>query len=178
MSLATELNSIKSRVKAECARRKYTGSVEAYAGTAYDYSYAPASGIRVREEHYEKNAIPLNVINSGRIATTDGARIVEATDLNAMKSFLTTLESRVYSDKNGTDCAASCTGMCYSCTGTCGGGCSGCSGSCQGGCSSTCTGACANACASCNACGGTCGGGCKGTCRGGCTGGCTYYGGI
>ena len=170
MSLATELNAIKSRVKTECARRKYTGSVEEYAGTAYDYSYAPASGIRVREEHYEKNAIPLNVINSGRIATTDGARIVDAADLNAMKTFLTTLESRKYNDKNGTDCAASCTGMCYSCTDKCTGSCTSCSGSCSGGCSG-CSGTCQGDCT--GSCNNTCYGSCVGSCYIYCTGGCS-----
>ena len=39
---ATDLNSIKSRVKAEMKRRTRNGSVSSYGSTAYDYSVGPA----------------------------------------------------------------------------------------------------------------------------------------
>ena len=55
---ADRFNELKARVKAECQRRAYSGSVSSYGGTAYDYSVVPAAGVIVKEEHREKNSNP------------------------------------------------------------------------------------------------------------------------
>ena len=183
---AARFNALKARVKAECARRCYTGSVETYAGTKYDYTKTPAADRIAQEEHYEKLAVPMHAINSTNTAQTDGNRIISDAELTEMEALITAYETRTMTDRSGKgDCSASCTGACYTgCTGTCTGGCqSGCSntctGTCSGGCSSTCKNTCSGSCSSCT---GTCTGscysgcyGCSGTCSGSCTsctGGC------
>lgn len=188
---AQRFKNLKARVKAECQRRSYTGSVASYGGSSYDYTTAPASGKKIAKEHYEKLAVPLHAINSTKFPTTSGTRIIKASDLTAMETFLTSAEGRSKTS-TATDCSASCTGLCSGCTGTCTGGCTGCSGSCTGSCTSctgsctgSCSGGCGDACTSCTGtclgnCTGTCSTGCwstcKGTCSGGCSGTCTIAG--
>lgn len=168
------IKELKSRAKAECARRNSTGSVSSYAGTAYDFSLIPAAGVVVKKEHYEKTAVPLNAINSTQITKVSAENsVVKDSDFVTMETFLTVAESRNKNDKSGTDCSASCTGMCYSCTGTCEGTCTGCTGctSCTG-CSGCGTG-CATGCSGCGSgCANTCEGWCTDVCTG-CKGGCS-----
>jgi hypothetical protein len=42
---ASRLIDLKARIKAECQRRKYNGSVESYGGSNYDYSTIPAKNV-------------------------------------------------------------------------------------------------------------------------------------
>lgn len=177
---ADRFNELKARVKAECQRRAYSGSVSSYGGTTYDYSVVPATGVVIKDEHREKIATPLNAINSDVITKTTGIETIGEADMVAMEAFTTTLETRTQADYQGTDCRSGCTGMCYGCQGTCYNACTsctGCSGSCGDvctygctyscqGCSGTCFAACADSCS--NGCGGSCGG-CANTCSGGCT---------
>lgn len=200
MISADRLNTLKAKVKAECLRRQYTGSVAAYGGTAYDYTVAPATGGVARKEHYEKLAVPMNAINATDTPATDGARIISESEIAAMETKVAAYAQRSIYDTSGTDCSASCTGMCYSCTSctSCSGcsgcgdactsctGCSGCSGSCTDACTGSCSGCygcgmgCATACTTgCTGCTGTCQGcsSCSGTCFGcsdTCTGGCKW----
>ena len=58
------LTKLKAKVKAECLRRKYTGSVENYGSPTYDFSNNPTVGGVIRKEYYDKNATPLNAINN------------------------------------------------------------------------------------------------------------------
>ena len=75
--LASEFIALKARVKAECARRKYTGSVETYASSAYDYTVVPTSGGVVLPEHVNKLVVPMNAIkNTGITAKSTGDVIV------------------------------------------------------------------------------------------------------
>ena len=184
---ASRFTELKARVKAECQRRAYNGSVSTYGGTAYDYSTTPASGGKILSEHQTKLRTPLSKINSSVISATDSTKINDA-DLTAMEAFVTTCESRKKTDSSGTDCKSSCTGLCYGCTGTCTGtctsctgctGCTSCSGTCEGctgctGCTS-CTASCADSCqVDCsNVCWDGCYLGCTGGCGGGCIGGCS-----
>lgn len=167
---ADRFNSLKAAVKAECQRRKYTGSVEAYGGTAYDYSVAPASGKTVTEEHSEKNVVPMNAINSSAFPIpTSYENIITETDIAAMETKVAAWATREVgsdADNSASDCAASCTGLCHSCTGNCVSGCSSCTGSCTGSCTETCSGKCSG----CSGCGGNCNGVCQSDCAN-----CAYY---
>ena len=175
---ADRYNNLKARVKAECNRRRYTGSVSSYGGTEYDYTITPASGGIIRTEHRDKIATPLNAINSDNVPLATGQNVISDNYITVMESFTTVLEARSQTDRNGTDCKSSCTGLCYGCTGTgyngcsgCGGSCSyDCTGSCSGGCSTTCRGSCKGSCET--GCSGGCSDTCKGSCETGCSGGC------
>ena len=173
-------NNLKARVKAECQRRKYTGSVASYAGTAYDFTNAAAAGKIIRYEHYEKNAVPLTAIDGK--SRTPRTRINQS-DITEMQTTIAALE-QIALTSTSTGCSASCTGLCYSacsggCKGGCGGSCSGgcgsycggCDGSCYGGCNDNCAINCTNTCYA--DCASDCQYGCTGGCSGSCTNGCT-----
>ena len=126
--LASDFIAIKARVKAECARRKYNGSVESYAGSSYDYTVTPTDGNVPLPEHFNKIIVPMNaMVDTGRSQTQNGY-LVRA--MNDIDSALTTLES-IAETASSSGCKSSCTGLCQ---GTCTTGCSGCTGSCSGGC--------------------------------------------
>ena len=59
---------LKARVRAECLRRCYTGSVAAYGGADYEYTNPAATGHTIDTEHYEKLAFPLAQINSSKVS--------------------------------------------------------------------------------------------------------------
>ena len=61
------LTKLKAKVKAECLRRKYTGSVENYGSSTYDFSNNPTVGGVIKREYYDKNATPLNAINNNLV---------------------------------------------------------------------------------------------------------------
>lgn len=194
---ALRLNTLKSAVKAECNRRKYTGSVTTYAGSTYNYSKTPAKGVIVKKEIYEKNAVPLNAI-SGDINTEVSSNVIRDSDFLKLETKVASLKRISLSAAAGsTGCNASCTGLCS--TG-CGNACSGCSGcgsgcasTCSGDCEGSCSGGCSGQCTGCEAeckddctakcaddcwarCADNCRGDCEGGCRGDCDGGCTGCG--
>lgn len=152
---STRFIDLKSKVKAECNRRNNEScSVTSYAGSQYDFTIIPAAGNKVKEEHYEKNAIPMNAINSLKISDIEGKdKRIKEEDLSKMESLISSWSATSYYNNKSTDCNGNCTGLCYSCTGRCDSGCSGCSGSCTG-------------------CSGSCSGDCDGRCSGSCTGNC------
>ena len=177
--LASDFIAIKARVKAECARRKYNGSVEAYAGSSYDYTIIPQDGKVPLPEHFNKIIVPMNaMVNTGRSKTQNGY-VVRA--MNDIDTALTKLEGIAETAKNG-GCKSSCTGLCQ---GTCASGCTSCTGSCTNACTS-CTGGCTSCSGNCSTscafdgcsngcddscafnCSETCANNCKGTCKGGC----------
>lgn len=179
--LASDFIAIKARVKAECARRKYNGSVASYAGSSYDYTVTPQDGKVPLPEHFNKIIVPMNaMVNTGRSQTQNGY-LVRA--MNDIDTSLTKLEGIAATASNG-GCKSSCTGLCQGtcttgCGGTCSGTCSGtsscsCGNNCSGVCSSNCAGTCKNSCGTqCSgSCTDDCTGGCKGGCSSGCTGGC------
>ena len=183
---ASRLNTLKSAVKAECNRRKYTGSVTTYAGSTYNYNKTPAKNVIIEKEIYEKNAVPLNAI-SGDISTEVSSNIIKDSDFLKLETKVAALKKISLSAASGsTGCNASCTGLCSTgcgnscdgCTG-CGSGCaSTCSGSCEGGCDGSCEAECADDCtADCASdCWARCAdngqGSCEGSCRGGCDSSC------
>ena len=167
--LASDFIAIKARVKAECARRKYNGSVESYAGSSYDYTVTPTDGNVPLPEHFNKIIVPMNaMVDTGRSQTQNGY-LVRA--MNDIDSALTTLES-IAETASSSGCKSSCTGLCQ---GTCTTGCSGCTGSCSGGCGGGCSGGCKNSCdwTCTRVCYDNCESGCYGECATGCSGGCT-----
>ena len=186
--LASDFIALKARVKAECLRRKYIGSVASYGGAAYDYAVIPAAGNVVLPEHLNKLTEPLNAIApTGYNTAQKGAAIPNLTALNA---FLTASESYSLTSPV-TNCKSTCTGLCVgacsttctgctsctsctgctSCSGSCSGTCSGCSGSCSSACSRACHLTCITTCRS--GCGAGCKGGCYDSCAVGCTGWCS-----
>lgn len=188
--LAADFIAIKARVKAECARRKYNGSVASYAGSSYDYTVTPQEGNVPLAEHFNKIITPLNAItDTGRTTTGNGYRVREIYDVEQKLTALEAIEITAASS----GCKSSCTGLCQ---GTCTTGCTGCTSTCGSSCGSSCNVACSvgcwNACyedcaagcySSCdrncsptcatncyNTCFGTCEGGCSLLCKGTCTG--------
>lgn len=167
---AERFNKLKAAIKAECLRRSHTGSVASYGGADYDYAAVPAAGATIQKEHYSKNAVPMNAVNSSTFPLSgDYEKIIAEGDLAQMESSVAAWATRglaTAEDNRASDCAASCTGLCHSCTGQCVSGCSSCKGTCTGscsGCSNTCSGGCKNLC---GGCGFECGGDCSN---------CAYY---
>lgn len=159
-TLASDFIALKARIKAECARRKYNGSVEKYASSAYDYTVTPVAGNHPLPEHYNKIIVPFNNLSGSNLPTKNVGNVVPY--LSTVSSQLAVLES--YQPTDGSSgCKSSCTGLCQ---GTCTTGCTGCTGDCTGTCSNTCTGSCSNSCT------GTCGGSCSGSCTNSCSGAC------
>ena len=103
--LASDFIAIKARVKAECARRKYNGSVESYAGSSYDYTVTPTDGNVPLPEHFNKIIVPMNaMVDTGRSQTQNGY-LVRA--MNDIDSALTTLES-IAETASSSGCKSSC----------------------------------------------------------------------
>lgn len=163
---ASDYINLKNRVKNEMLRRKYTGSLVAYGGAAYDYSTQPTSNSPVLAEHQTKIATPINAIKTSISAANRGATI---TSLSTINTILAAHEAQAYTAVS--DCASSCSGLCSTaCTNDCSLGCSNdCTSSCSGSCTGTCTGSCSGGC---SGCGGNCSGTCNTTCKGSCSGGC------
>lgn len=168
------LTKLKAKVKAECLRRKYTGSVENYGSSTYDFSNNPTVGGVIRREYYDKNATPLNAINNSLVPKaniTDAENVALNNEIYNMDYQVSAWMTTDKTNKNHSDCAVSCTGLCLSCTGSCT---SGCSNTCRANCANDCTGTCGDGCTnSCRGCGSGCSGSCYGDCDGGCKGTCT-----
>lgn len=163
---------LKAKVKAEMLRRNQSGSVASYGGAAYDYSVVPASGKIIKEEHRNKNIIPMNAVNSDKVPLQTGKNTVIDSQIQNMETLITAWSARSMTDRSASDCKSGCTGTCYSgCATSCY---TGCSGSCKGTCTGGCTGGCSN-CGGCDddcwSCGG-CDDGCYRTCESGCSGSC------
>ena len=157
--LASDFNLIKARVKAECARRKYVGSIASYASEEYDYTITPIPGENVLPEHWNKIVIPMNQISDTGFTVKESGDVVPS--LLALSNLLGQFESE-RTDGTVSSCRSTCTGLCV---GACSSGCMGCTG----GCASTCAQSCTGGCSSCTSCSGSCQSGCSGTCRGGCS---------
>lgn len=169
MALVTpeRYTALKARIKAECKRRAYNGSVSSYGGTSYDYIITPVSGGVILKEHRDKLAIPLNAINSDIVSDASNQTVIKETDISVMEAFTTTLEARSKTNNSGSDCKSGCTGLCYSCTGQCVNGCSDCGGRCSSSCSGDCDG--------CRGCGSGCADTCSKSCQGACQSSCVGY---
>lgn len=177
---ADRFAALKAKVKAECLRRSYEGSVASYGGASYDYSEAPAAGRVIRQEHRDKLIGPMRAVNSDVIPAGQG--VVSEEELKNLETRATVWAARSIADQSGSDCKTGCTGTCYTgcttgcsgCSGGCSGGCKGCSG-CGSGCAGGCTGECTTGCSGCgNACSTNCDGctGCGSDCQTGCGQGC------
>lgn len=164
---ASDFIALKARVKAECKRRKYNGSVATYGGADYDYTFKPTADTVPLIEHFNKIIVPLNkIIDTGKSKVKSG-NLIDA--LNNIDSSLTALE-KISATAASSGCKSSCTGLCQ---GTCTTGCTGCTGTCKGGCGSGCSSNCSTACTT--GCKNTCKSTCTGTCDGGCVNGCGEY---
>ena len=178
--LASDFVSLKARVKAEMNRRCRSGSLTAYAGSAYDYSVVPANGVIVKPEHLNKLVVPINAISpSGYTEKAAGDAVPELATLDAKLASHEAYPMR----GSGSDCASGCSGLCSSgcyntcsgCGGSCSYDCSGCSGTCSGGCDTTCSGSCSGSCGGAcwrDGCTSNCTAACRMDCTGGCKGNC------
>lgn len=178
--LASDFVSLKARVKAEMNRRCRSGSLTAYAGSAYDYSVVPANGVIVKPEHLNKLVVPINAISpSGYTEKAAGDAVPELATLDAKLAAHEAYPMR----GSGSDCASGCSGLCSSgcyntcsgCGGSCSYDCSGCSGTCSGGCDTTCSGSCSGSCGGAcwrDGCTSNCTAACRMDCTGGCKGNC------
>ena len=170
--LASELVSIKARVKAEMLRRNQVGSLTAYGGSSYDYSVTPTTNGKILPEHWNKIITPMNaMVNTGMTTVSSGQKIPS---LKALNDLLTQAEGYNITG-NTTNCKSSCSGLCVgTCKIVCGGGCSGnCSGSCTDACTDACTGCTGNCKGGCSkGCKTDCAEGCAWTCNSNCSGGC------
>lgn len=168
------LTKLKAKVKAECLRRKYTGSVENYGSSTYDFSNNPTIGGVIKREYYDKNATPLNAINNNLVPKaniTNAENVALNDEIYNMDYQVSAWMTTDKTNKDHSDCANSCTGLCLSCTGSCT---SGCSNTCRANCANDCTGVCGDGCTnSCRGCGSGCSGSCYGDCDGGCKGTCS-----
>ena len=171
------LTKLKAKVKAECLRRKYTGSVENYGSSTYDFSNNPIVGGVIGREYYDKNATPLNAINNNLVPKaniTNAENVALNDEIYNMDYQVSAWMTTDKTNKNHSDCAVSCTGLCLSCTGSCT---SGCSGTCSVICGQNCSGGCSGGCSGCGSgCSGSCSGSCSGNCKGTCTTTCGYAG--
>ena len=165
---AQRFNELKTKVKNECLRRKYVGSVEEYGGSSWNFSNTPNTDREIEEDHYRKLSIPVRKINWKVTPNGPFDRIINDDDLLSFETNITAFEGREIDDyTTPTDCSSSCTGTCTtSCTTGCGSSCTGtCTGGCSGSCKSGCSGGCKSGCTSCT-------GGCSNTCETGCGSGC------
>ena len=171
--LAGDFNDLKARVKSECLRRKYNGSVAQYGDAAYDYISIPTTGQPPLPEHLNKIIVPLNAIRNTGITETQSGFLVR--DISYCEQLIGELEL-IEQDAANSGCSASCTGLCQgTCTGACTSGCTGgckgsCKGGCKGGCGVACTGECDGSCK--EECGSQCSEGCQSGCAYDCVGGC------
>ena len=181
---ASAFTELKARIKAECARRKYNGSVASYAGASYDYTVTPTTGDVPLPEHFNKIIVPLNAIINTEMSQEASGDVVY--QMSAISAYLTTLEN-IGATAASSGCKASCTGLCQ---GTCATGCTGCTTSCAKSCGSGCQVSCSVGCwnicwedcatgcySSCDrtcspSCSNNCYTSCSGTCEGGCSSGC------
>lgn len=156
---------LKERIKSECARRKYNGSVASFADSTYDYTVVPTEGSVPLPEHFNKIIVPMNAIyDTGRTQTKSGFLVRQ---LYPIGEILSELEDVGITDANS-GCNSSCTGLCQ---GTCTIGCTGCTGGCTGNCGSGCANGCSTGCL--NLCTGSCEGSCVTGCGEYCEGACT-----
>lgn len=172
MITAADFTALKARIKAECERRKYTGSVVEYAGEDYDYANNEvASGKMVCKEHYTKITIPMTAIDG---VTRSDPSLIKQKGLTDLDTALTALEAKKMNatSRANTGCNNSCTGLCYNeCGSACGRTCTGgCGGDCEGACSNTCLGTCQYSCG--DGCTDQCTWSCSGTCWDACANAC------
>lgn len=135
---STDINNLKTRVKAEMARRNATNSLAGYAG---NFSQSAGVGDLARISHFNETVGYINLIKPTGIASDKIYAIQAASDA------LTT-HANVNKTVNSESCStATCRGLCYTaCTGSCRG-CTSCSSTCgSDGCTRTCASGCWGGC--------------------------------
>ena len=116
---AEDFNGLKELLNNECNRRRGVGSVQSYAGSAYQFSTKPAPGGYILAEHGQKLADPLRAINPAGIDKVESGSYIR---MDAMAKRIAELGKKDAVSMTDTGCAASCTGLCSSgCYTTCNG---------------------------------------------------------
>lgn len=182
---ASELVTLKAAVKAEMLRRNGFGSLASFGGSAYDFTTAPAVGVKTLPEHGQKTIdLLLKIEDYGNLVLVKENDPIPSdfnsslvNEINRLKSEAKTGEStktvtNLFPSRTAeaSSCRGACTGLCVgSCHGMCNG-CTGCTASCGTGCASGCNTSCNTGCNT--GCQGSCTGNCTGSCYTACTGGC------
>lgn len=161
---AEDFVTLKEKVKAELARRQWTGSVKEY---ATDYTDIPQQKGKIKKSHITEIVNTLNKINNVNYNLTEPIKIQSLSAINDLVEKWSKIDKGV-SSLSATGCKSSCTGLClslcHSCSGTCS---TTCASSCY---VNNCTNGCTNACTGCtNACQSGCSNNCSGSSVAGCS---------
>ena len=113
MITASELNSLKTKIKNEMARRKYDGSLVDYSGSSYDFSTTPSSGNKILLEHGEKTInLMLKVQDVGNLRNVaTGEKIPSSFDYDTLNSKVTAWASESLTGSSSS-CRGACSGLC------------------------------------------------------------------
>ncbi len=155
LAKSSDITALKTRIKAEMARRKYQDSLASF---ATNFTDSASAGQPIKMSHFNESVGYINKIK------TTGISNALLYSIRAAEQALTNYEDTDVT-ATVTDCtSSSCRGLCYTaCTG-------GCKSGCTGGCSSSCTGGCRGSCSSCaGGCSSSCGSACSSTCSDICT---------
>ena len=132
---ANEINTLKQNIKKEFSRRNGYGSLQQYAGSAYDFSTTPVDGKPILEEHGKKTIdVLLAVKDVGDLHFVKQGEPIPSSFNNDLNTYVQSLSTESMTNSKSS-CRGACTGLCL---GTCYTTCSGCSGGCSG--CTSCTG--------------------------------------
>lgn len=149
---STDVKNLKAKIKAEMQRRNGYGSLTSYAGTAYDFSTAPAKDVKILEEHGKKTIdliLRIEDYKDLKLAKKENP-IPKAFDENLYKEI-----DRLATEKTTGESKNTVKNLFPSRTPE--------TSSCRGDCSGLCVGSCINHCNGCTSCTATCGTGCAGS---------------
>lgn len=136
---AAQINVIKSRLKAELARRNGFGSVSGYSQSGYDFTKIPVQGEVILAEHGQKTIdLLLKIASLGDLkAVASGEPIPNSFTYEKIIDLLSVLEkeSKTGTASETSSCGTNCTGLCV---GSCQGMCNGCTDTCSGACWTSC----------------------------------------
>lgn len=182
---ASDLTTLKAAIKAEMLRRNGFGSLAEFGGTTYDFTVAPAVGVKTKPEHGQKTIdLLLKIEDYGNLVLVkendpipsdfNASLVNEVTRLasEAKTGESASTVTNLFPDRTAetSSCRGACTGLCVgSCHGNCNG-CTGCTASCGTGCAGGCNTSCNTGCN--DTCLGSCTGNCTGSCYTGCSTGC------
>lgn len=128
---------LKRLIKQEMARRRGYGSLEQYAGPAYDFTVQPAYGEKTKPEHGQKTIdLLLQIQDYGDLRNVKEDDPIPVSFNSGLLDYVRRLASETVTGNTSdvSSCRGACTGLCVgSCISLCNG-CSGCSASCGTGC--------------------------------------------
>ena len=158
----TDMDSLKSKIKAEMKRRKYNKNLNVAANTG-NFSTAITAGTTKTNIVYFNETVKLL---SDKIKS-QGITASQYSVMNSINVALTNVNKYAGRavDSSTNDCSSNCNGLCVSCNNTCKGSCSGrCTGNCGQSCNWNCNATCAGVHSMCDGCANGCIQGCVSYC--------------